>query len=253
MKVWEGREPRKIVRLDRAEFIEKYFDYSPGQHVSIIGETGNGKTTLALQLLKATAKPELPAVILAMKPKDDTIDKFQKEVKADGLDYRLVTTWPPSPSMWKPGKPDGYVLAPKHLHETHADRAAHSDIFNRALMDSYKKGKRIIFADEAFSLSEELDLGDDLDTLWTKGRSMGCGVWAATQRPARVPLNMYSQASHLFLDWPSDKRARDRYREIGGCDPDVVLAALYQASEVEFSFVYLLPKGRRTKICIVGP
>lgn len=246
-----------IERFDRETFIHERFDYKPGQHLSIIGETGNGKTTLALQLLQATASRDLQALILAMKPADDTIDRYRKKAGEAGQTYRVIRDWPPAPSVWQPGKPDGWILWPKHVHNTAIDRANHADTFGRAMMNTYskgaKKGGRIIFADEIFSLSKELHLADDLDTIWTKGRSMGCGLWGATQQPAWIPSNMYRQASHLFLDYPSDKRSRERYREIGGMDPDIVLQALWQSSEEEFSWVYLRPEGRRSKICIVGP
>lgn len=242
----------KVVRFDRQEFIAERFAYKAGEHLSIIGETGNGKTYLALQLLQATARPDLPAIVLQMKPKDSTIDKFRKDTKEAGLDYRLARNWPPTPSIWKPGKPDGWVLAPKHLMDPDQDEERHAEIFRAALLDSYKKGKRIIFGDEAYSLDDEMGLGRYLVTLWTKGRSMGCGLWAATQKPTHVPLWMYSQATHLFLDYPSDKRARDRYREIGGMDPKVIEEAVWQASEEEFAWVYVRPNGRRSTICIVG-
>ena len=241
-----------IKRIDREEFITDYFDYKPGEHVSIIGATGNGKTTLALQLLKATAHPKLPAVILAMKPKDDTIDKYRADAKAEGIDYRLTRTWPPRKSLWTPGTPHGWVLSPKHTFDPYRDSPDHTEIFDRALLDSYKRGNRIIFADEAVSLTKELGLGLSMDTLWTKGRSMKCGMWAATQRPAWVPRNMFDQSTHLFLDYPADKQTRDRYKEISGVDPEVILRALRQSSEEEFAWVYVKPNGRRSQICVVS-
>lgn len=261
----------EIIRFDREEFITERWDYRAGQHVSIIGETGNGKTTLANQLLAASVGPGLTsptpthpngapidiwATILAMKPEDDTIDRFLRKMRDDGKKFRKISTWPATPSVWYPGRPEGYVLWPKHVHNTEIDRTNHADIFGRAMMNLYgmgkKKGGRIIFADEIFSLTKELKLGDDLDTIWTKGRSMGCGLWGATQQPAWIPSNMYRQAQHLFLDYPSDKRSRERYREIGGMDPDIVLQAVWKSSEEEFSWVYLKPNGRRSQICIVG-
>lgn len=244
---------KPIARLDREDFLENYFDYKTGQHLSIIGETGNGKTYLANQLLATAVNPERPGLIMQMKRTDDTIKKFREQMKNAGQDWRLTRTWPPMPSMWNPGKPDGYVLAPRHTMDPDIDEAHHADVFRAAILDSYKKGKRIIFADEAYSLDDELGLGRYLITVWTKGRSEGCGLWAATQKPTHVPLWMYSQASHLFLDYPSDKRARDRYREIGGMDPEVIERAVWQASEEEYAFVYVKPDGRRSQIAIVGP
>lgn len=239
-----------VARFDREDFITNRFAYEKGQHLSIIGPTGNGKTTLGLQLLEATAHPDLPAVLFAMKPKDDTIDKFIKATKARGHDYRKVGNWPPPPSIWRPGKPDGWIVQPKHTFNVDVDEPNHSEVFYRALQDSYKKGKRIVFADEAYSLDDELGLGRYLITLWTKGRSMGTGLWAATQKPTHVPTWMYSQATHVFLSYDPDKRARQRYREISGIDPDIAEHALKGLGE--FEWLYLKPAGRATQMCVVS-
>lgn len=233
-----------IQRFDREEYIAERWDYKPGEHVSFLGSTGNGKTTLALQLLAATATERVPGIVLAMKPKDKTVTDFQK---LHG--FRRVADWPPTPSLYHV-KPKGYIVWPKTVFKEDIDEAHHADVFRRCLQDSYKRGNRILFADEAYSLAEELGIGKSLITLWTKGRSMGTGLWAATQKPTHVPLWMYSQATHLFLSYDPDKRARDRYREISGTDPKIIEAALWETNE--FEWVAVKPAGRQSTICIVG-
>jgi hypothetical protein len=37
-----------------------------------------------------------------------------------------------------------------------------------------------------------------LTALWTRGRELGVGAWAATQRPSWVPLFALSEAQHFF-------------------------------------------------------
>lgn len=239
------KQPLPVARFTREEFIATRFDYKSGQHVSLLGSTGNGKTTLAFQLLDAVATEKVPAIVLGMKPKDATLDKFRKTTG-----FRKVRTWPPPMSLWQPTKPRGYILWPRTTHNPDVDEAHHANEFHRCILDSYKRGNRILFADEAYSLDDELGLGRDLITVWTKGRSMGCGLWAATQKPTHVPLWMYSQASHLFLSYDNDKRARDRYRDISGSpDPAVIERALWSLGE--FEWLYVRPNGRRTQMCIV--
>jgi hypothetical protein len=41
-----------------------------------------------------------------------------------------------------------------------------------------------------------------------------------------IPLDAYSQAEHLFLFHDPDKRARERFAEIGGVDPYLVQEAV---------------------------
>jgi len=234
-----------ILRVPRAEFIEERWDYRAGEHVTILAPTGNGKTTLAYQLLNATATEQLPAVSLVMKPKDATAVQF---TKAAG--FRRVAQWPPVPSPWHPQKSRGYTLWPRHQmrdHEATLDHQAH--VFHEALVDSYARGRRILFGDELYSLDNELGLRSDLVCIWTKGRSMACGLWGASQKPSHVPLWAYSQATHLFLSWDPDIRAQQRYGEIGGMDTDLIRAGLAQLDE--FEWVYIHRAGRRSSICIV--
>jgi hypothetical protein len=211
--------PPTLEHFDRTTFLTEIWDYKPGEHVTVIGSTGSGKTTLAYQVLSYTNTPELPSVVLVMKPRDDTASKAIKRLK-----HRKVSAWPPIPSPWQPKKPSGYAVWPGHTFDPDRDEAAHYDIFRTVILDSYKKGNRILFIDETEGL-KSMGLEKEMRTVWRQGRSMGCGVWAATQRPSDIPLLAYSSASHLFLFRDNDKRARERFSEIGGMDGQVVAEA----------------------------
>lgn len=235
----------QIQRIPRDEFIWDRWDYRPGEHVTFLAPTGNGKTTLAYDLIEQTATPELPAISLVMKPRDATVEHYRRKLK-----HRRVKNWPPTPSLLYPSKPNGFMVWPRHTFEPQRDNYEHSEIFRRAILDSYKRGDRIVFADELYGLSNECMLNEELIALWSRGRSMGAGLWGATQKPTHVPLWAYNQATHLFLSYDPDKRARDRYREIAGMNPKLIESATQQLEEYEWCYVRLA--GRRSRICIVG-
>jgi len=202
----------------RDEFIAERFRWRSGEHVTIIGPTGCGKSHLVYQLLEHVATPRLPAVVLVKKPKDPLILRRGKE-----LGYETVRTWPPATiSTVFHAKPSGWLVWPKTKYDPLVDRPAKREVFRRALLDSYKKGNRIVVVDDAYGVSKLLDLREELIELWTEMRSQPGAVWAAFQRTADVPLWAYSQAEHLILFNDPDRRARDRYAEIGGIDPAMV-------------------------------
>lgn len=198
----------------RDEFIRERFHYEAGQHVTFLAPTQAGKTTLAFELLQDTANVEIPAIVLVQKPKDHTLTVWVDRLQTKG--WIKTATWPPNPLR---KRAPGYILWPKHTYKPDADNARLKETFKRAILDSYKAGNRILFADETYYLSDRLDLEDELIQIWAQGAGMGCALWAATQRPAYIPLWAYSQAEHLFLANDPDKRARIRYGEIGGINP----------------------------------
>lgn len=206
-----------LATFTRAEFLDKKWRCRPGEHVTIIGPTGCGKSTLAYQLLQRTATPAHPVIAFLKKPKDGNVVRMSK-----GLGLRTVRSWPPPPSLFSPRKPAGYLLHPPTAFKPEVDRPKKGKIFRAALLDGYQKGKRILYVDDAYGVSELLGLRDELIELWTELRSMDAELWTAFQKPSHVPLWAYSQAEHIFLFNDPDKRARDRFAEIGGIDPDLI-------------------------------
>lgn len=246
------RSETGIVVWPRATFFYEVFDYTPGDHCTFLAPTGGGKTQIALQALEAVVSPKLRATIFVMKPKDETISRF---IRAHPKRWETIRDYPPPTlSVAKRAfgeKLDGYVLWPRETGNAREDDERHQDVFGRALDGLYisaKKEPNIAFCDETFSLEQELKLTTELRRAWTKGRSVGNGIWGATQRPAYISLWAY-QAQHLFIGFDPDEKSQDRYAEIGaGIDPTTVKALINSLQRYEFLYI----NREERAMCIIG-
>lgn len=203
-------EPAEVPVVSWPDFLAG-FRWRQGEHVSLIGSTGKGKTTAALALL-----PFRRAVVIwSSKPRDATIDPFA--VKPTMLhrgtgpgQYVQLKTWPPPPGAER-------VLLrpePKDLDEARWVRWEQFHKCASALMHP-KGGNWCVFADDTYYLCEMLKLSNDLEEIWAMGRSHGVSLVSASQRPASIPLLAYNCATHLFLWKETDDRNLDRLSEIG--------------------------------------
>jgi hypothetical protein len=224
----------QIERFDRAHWLNTRWDYQRGQMVTILGPTGVGKSRTGFELLKHT--PGIPATALVMKPRDPEPARWTR-----ALGYREVPSWPPPPRWPWQEKPPGYTLWPRQSLTDHAaDEALLYREFSKCLQDIYAHGDQIAFADEVAGLCDlptppgQVPLRRHLSAIWSRGRAMGVGLWAATQRPygeqgsQGVPQHLYGAASHLLLGRDPEARNRKRFGEIGGVDPGVIESAVMQ-------------------------
>lgn len=205
----------KLARFSREEFVRDRWAYEPGQHVTFCAPTRRGKTQLTFDLLKRSASPDLPAIVFGIKPRDETVDSG-----AQRLGYDEIRRWPP-PLTKRLAKPSGYLLRPVTVFDPDVDNWHHYKTYRTAMLDSYKRGNRIVVADEHYATSD-LGLGKESIALWSRGGAMGCGLWGGVQKPSHVPAWAFNNAEHVFLWNDPDARNVKRFAEFGGIDPKIL-------------------------------
>jgi hypothetical protein len=221
----------------RKDFLDNVWDYRAGDHVTFVGRTQSGKTTLAFQLLARIPEGIVP-IVLVMKPRDPTVTRWTERLR-----FKRTAVWPPLRSHRRaPMRPPGWVAWP-NLGNIDTDQETTRVLFHKVMADSYSQAARrgaeprIIFADEVVAIADRLKLERDLNMLWMQGAGMGLGLWAGAQRPFSLPQHALSQAMHLFLARDDDKRNRERFAEIGGVDPDFVMQITSTMREHQFLYV----------------
>lgn len=195
-----------------------------GEHITVVGKTGSGKTVLLRELVVR----KWWVVVLGTKNED-------KELYAPFEDhgFEIVDKFDPSPK-----RPESRVIFRPRLRSP--DEAAvrrQGEQFRRMLIEVWEYGGWTVVIDELAYVSRRLGLGDVLDTLWEQGRSLHVTVAAATQQPVRVPTLAWDQATHLFLFRESDRRRIDRMSEFAGADSQLLKRLIPQLPRHEFLYV----------------
>lgn len=181
--------------VEWADFLAR-FRWAQGEHVALVGPTGQGKTTLALQLLPRREW----VTIVATKPRDATLNGLRRE------GYVRIPSWPPPNADTR-----RILLWPPYRSPADAKRQALA--INGAMHAIFASGGWCVFADDVQYLTEHLGLRRTLDAFWIQSRSVNISLVAATQRPRHVPLAMWTQSTHLFI-WQTAHR--DDLRALGG-------------------------------------
>lgn len=204
------------------------FEWGSGEHVGCIGPTGQGKTTLINSIL-----PLHPyVVVFGTKPRDRNLDKLISE-----YDYIRIKEW----ARLDPNKYPRRILWPD-MGDFSTSNITAADTFHKALSAIYTEGAWTVDIDELFIFVSSIGRGGmglegDVMKMLTQARSMHISLIAGTQRPRNVPLELYSQATHLFFWRTTDDVDLDRIGGLGTRNSSDIRFVVKQLQRYQFLYI----------------
>lgn len=203
-----ARMANEAPRVPWDVFLRERFDWRNGEHVAMIGPTGQGKTTLLMNILSKHSY----VVVFATKPRDASMERLI----AQG--YLRMDHWQSIPVTRAPRR----VLWPSAMELDSEDRQR--DVFHDAFRRIYREGGWTVAIDEGWYVVNELGLRKDVMLYLLQARSLGISLVLATQRPAWVPVEVYDQSTHLFFWRDNDERNLSRISGISWRSADLIRA-----------------------------
>lgn len=202
------------------------FQFGQGEHITLIGKTKSGKTTMAVQP-RGLLSMRKAVVVVATKPIDNGL---YPPLERQGY----VQTDNPKLDAKKQPK---VIFRPKILGPSGDDRKRQAEQFRALLFVLWAQGGWTIYLDEIRYLTELLKLKEELDTLYLQGSSLGLTLIAATQEPVAIPRVAFGQIEHLFYWKQTDRDRVQRMGELAGTESQIVRAVVPQLPKHEALYI----------------
>lgn len=213
------------------DFLNFVFEWDQGEHVGTIGPTGSGKTTLTYSILPLRKY----VVFFATKPKDPTLEAF-----GQSGGYKVIESWPPMKGKVhrRPYTADEMprrLLWPDARSMGAVDRQQR--VFQNAFWSIYEEGSWCLVADELWLMTRILKLEDETRVMLQQARSNDISLVLGSQRPSRIPVEVFDQSTHLFFFRDNDELNLKRIGGVGWLSSGPIRAFAANLEPHQFLYV----------------
>jgi len=200
------------------QFLDNW-NWKQGEHVLVIGRTGQGKTTLISKIVDRRQH----VAMFATKVYDPVLKK-----QFPG--FKVVREW-------KKPDHDKLMLWPTAKTDLRDIKDLQGEVFQDALNQIFHDRGWCLVVDEAHWITTELGLGQELAMFQHQARSSGISVVTGVQRPAFIPVITYGSTSHAFMGRINEPGDIKRLAGLGGVDAKELGKHLLELPKHEWIYV----------------
>lgn len=201
--------------------------WKQGEHLLVIGDTGSGKTTLLRHLVPHHREF---VVVFVTKTFDQSFDRkkwpgftiLREWDKRKAVRARKVLLWP-----------EGKGTIPETVENQ-------KRVFDKAINEIFNQRGWCLVIDEMQWMIDQLRFDLHMRTMQHQGRSSGLTIVSGFQRPAGVPLIVYTSASRIFFSnqtEDADVKRISGMAGLGDADPLKVKAALPRIAKHDWLYL----------------
>lgn len=223
-----------------AEFGERW---EPGEHVALVGPTGEGKTTFAAHILGSRKY----VMALDVKGGDSTLSSLESR------GYERITSWPPPRAVRRrieAGEPARLIVGQKI--RSRLDRPKLRETLAKTIDGAFEDGGWTLYIDELQVAADRrlMNLAPMIEENLIAGRDKGVSVVSAYQRPANVPRAASDQSTWLVIWYTRDIDVVARLAEMTGRPRAEIKGAI---SELERYCCLLVNRQPREPMIVTRP
>lgn len=173
--------------------------WEQGQHMTLVGATGRGKSTFATQVL------QLRSYVVAFDAKGG--DRTLAAAVRRGM-YEKVGDWPVKNEQRRieKGEPIRVVLSPPRQSADDLPRVR--EVYRRVLSDVFERGGWAVYADELTIMASRkmMALEKELTTLLIAARDKGVSVVTLMQQGEGTDFKTALRQYSVLVVWPTRNR-----------------------------------------------